>query len=491
MTNGVTRVWAGLSITKVYAGIDGAIADPGLEVSGSWSCTYDGTAVPGGSGIWTLPATGGTTTVISVADGILPATSSCSVTEATLDDADLIDGSYAWDAAEFAPDGGAVTLPADGIGTVTVTNSTVRVLGAFQVTKALQLGDGVLPEQIDPTLRFGGTYSCQYGTDAPATGQWGPTTVGGVWQSPPQFFVGSVCSVTETDRPAQPVPGDDSHVWGDPTTATVTVAGPAASPALATITNPVERVTGTMRIAKAYAAGTPPGVIRPDTAFTGTYTCVFGEGVQTWQGTWSVTGAGQAALTPTGIDLTTDFPLGTACDVTEDALDPGDLIDPSWAWAAPTVDPEQITVTDPDAPAVATVTNGVERVNGGFSVTKAIEGTADVDLTYEGDFRCVYTPTDPQVPAVTVDGTWGPIAAGATWTSAADAGIPLGSSCAVTTETRAENPVADDLSYRWIEPFDPGSPVIAAVDATCTARDRHEPGGACHRCLRRREIGRR
>ena len=40
------------------------------------------------------------------------------------------------------------------------------------------------------------------------------------------------------------------------------------------------------------------------------------------------------------------------------------------------------------------MTNGVARVNGGFSVTKTVDGTADADLTYEGDFRCVYTPAD-------------------------------------------------------------------------------------------------
>ena len=187
VTNTATRVWAGLSVTKAYAGLDGAIADPDLEVTGSWSCTYDGAPVGGGSGTWTLPATGGSTTVAAPGDGILPATSVCTVTEATLDDADLVDGSYRWDAAQFAPAGGIVTLPAGGVGAVTVTNSTVRVTGAFQVTKALDLGPDVLEARIDPALEFGGHDSCQYGTDAPGTGVWGPIHVDEVWQHPRPF----------------------------------------------------------------------------------------------------------------------------------------------------------------------------------------------------------------------------------------------------------------------------------------------------------------
>ena len=351
VTNTATRVWAGLSVTKVYAGLDGAIADPALEVTGSWSCTYDGAPVGGGSGTWTLPATGGTATVVAPGDGILPATSVCTVTEATLDDADLVDGSYRWDAAEFAPAGGIVTLPAGGVGAVTVTNSTVRVTGAFQVTKALDLGRRRPGGADRPGARVRGTYSCQYGTDAPVTGAWGPIHVDELWQSAPDLLVGSVCTVTETDRPAEPVPGDPSHVWGDAIGDTVTVGAPADALARAMVTNPVERVEGTIRIAKAYAAGTPAGVILPGTTFSGTYTCDFGPGLQNWQGVWSVTGAGDATLTPTGTGLTTDFPLGTTCEVAEDPLDPADLLDASWAWTEPIVDPEPcLSATPPSRP---------------------------------------------------------------------------------------------------------------------------------------------
>ena len=74
-----------------------------------------------------MPAAGGSTTVVTVADALLPATSECTIIEETLDEIPLTDGSYAWNTPTYAPADGVVALEPGAVGTVTVTNSTQRV----------------------------------------------------------------------------------------------------------------------------------------------------------------------------------------------------------------------------------------------------------------------------------------------------------------------------------------------------------------------------
>ena len=56
VTNTPSRVYAPLSITKVYQGPAAALV-PGAEVAGAWSCDYQGAQVDAGR--WRLPAAGG------------------------------------------------------------------------------------------------------------------------------------------------------------------------------------------------------------------------------------------------------------------------------------------------------------------------------------------------------------------------------------------------------------------------------------------------
>ena len=172
VTNTPTRVYAPLSITKVYQGPPAALV-PGAEVAGAWSCDYQGAQVDAGR--WRLPAAGGSVD-IARADGtlagengaiLLPATSVCTVVEDTPPAAALVDGSYAWNAPTYDPASGTVTLAPTGDNEVTVTNSTDRVYGSFRVTKVIDL-DG--PQT--PGLQFTGTWTCTHPGDPDVTGTW-------------------------------------------------------------------------------------------------------------------------------------------------------------------------------------------------------------------------------------------------------------------------------------------------------------------------------
>lgn len=114
---------------------------------------------------------------------------------------------------------------------------------------------------------------------------------------------------------------------------------------------------------------------------------------------------------------------------------------------------------------LVTATNTLTRGLGSFSVTKSVpEGSVtDEGMTFSGAYSCT-GPLDSDAP---IAGTWGPIAAGAVWTS--DATIPLASDCAVTSEERSVWPYAADRSHQWDGDADLGEAVVSAVEpATIT-----------------------
>lgn len=313
VTNSVHRVYAGLTVTKKYGGVTGALPS-GAEVSGSWSCSYDGVVQDSGS--WTLPASGGSTVLVSGADGTVPATSRCTVTENTLDDADLTDASYTWNAPVYSPSGGAVTAAAGDDNSVTVTNSTQRVYGNLTITKIV---DG----PADQGITFSGEYSCTYPGQPAVTGTWSTqadqdVTIGNI-------LVGSACSITGEDPADGPVAADPSYQWQgysvDP--ASVTVAGATSQvQAALTITNTVQRYTGSFSITKQLADGSqiPPA----GQTFTFDWTCTPLTGDQL-SGTSDAISIGQTWSNPV------EIPGGSTCVVTENAPS----VPAHQAWKAP------------------------------------------------------------------------------------------------------------------------------------------------------------
>ncbi|PWD50946.1 hypothetical protein C8046_10060 [Serinibacter arcticus] len=242
----------------------------------------------------------------------------------------------------------------------------------------------------------------------------------------------------------------------DGTTATTTLTGPGAQGI--TGVAPGDRVDctyvnrpapGQLAVTKILDASVPAG--SGAIPFAGTYTCVLG-GATVASGTWTVTGAGAAVLTPAA----TSVAAGASCTVTETPPTASQgLPNSSYVWGAPQVGPA-VTIASGTTSSIS-VTNSATRVRGAFQVTKVVPAgsTVDAGSTFSGQWRCT-------LGAEVVTGTWGPIAAGATWVSPSTAQIPTGAECAVTTETRAAAPVAADLSYRWA-----GDPAFSApVQAT-------------------------
>ena len=209
---------------------------------------------------------------------------------------------------------------------------------------------------------------------------------------------------------------------------------------------------GTLAITKAFD-GTVPVDSGTSTVFSGTYSCMLNSATVA-SGTWSRTGTGAASLTPAaGSPAANQIPAGASCSATETPpTGSTGLPNSSWEWGTASIAPSTVSVASGQT-ATITVTNTAKRVYGNFQVTKVIaEGsTADAGLTYRGNWTCT-------LGTETVTGTWGPIAAGAIWTSTDANQIPLGASCAVTTETRPEWPVADDHSYQW-----DGDPAFSAA----------------------------
>ena len=243
---------------------------------------------------------------------------------------------------------------------------------------------------------------------------------------------------------------------------TIDDLGPTSGKVHCTFTN-TKVQTGALSVAKAFD-GVPSGY--GNVPFSGTYTCRLGE-TSVSTGTWSRTGAGAGATIATTSGAAYDkLPAGASCTVEETAVDGRPLTqnsqglpNSSWIWGEPGYAPdggEATIVADQTANVV--VTNTTERAYGAFSVEKVVEGTADDDLVYGGDWQCVLAGE------TTVTGTWS-TGAGETWTSPTDEDIPLGAQCSVVNEsTRPSNPVADDPSYTWDGQPAFSAPVAAAVD---------------------------
>lgn len=248
----------------------------------------------------------------------------------------------------------------------------------------------------------------------------------------------------------------------DGTTETTTLAGPGdqqvagVAPGDRLDCSYVNRpAPGTLGITKAFDPSVPQG--SGSIGFTGTYTCTL-SGATVASGTWSVTGAGSAVLVPAaGTPAPNAVPPGASCTATE--VPPSGsqgLPNDSYVWGAPQIGPA-VTISSGGTSTV-TVTNTATRVYGGFRVTKVVPAGSVVDpgSTFSGGWSCA-------LGSEVVTGTWGPIAAGATWTSPSSAPVPRGASCSVTSETRADRPVANDPSYAWA-----GDPVFSAPVAAVT-----------------------
>ena len=188
---------------------------------------------------------------------------------------------------------------------------------------------------VDPAAQYSGTYTCQYGTDAPVTGLW---TVGaGETFTVPGILLTSVCTVTET-TPDPAALRDSSWTWAAPViSAPATVV--AGATARVTVTNAPQRLWGGLQVIKAVVDTVPSGVL-PGATFGGVWSCTQGTGANetTYSDRFTVAASATTVLFGAADQR---VPAGASCTVIEDTLATQSLVDGSFAWAEPTYVPDR------------------------------------------------------------------------------------------------------------------------------------------------------
>nr|WP_269452144.1 DUF5979 domain-containing protein [Tessaracoccus coleopterorum] len=464
VTNTPERVFSTLAITKALTGPTDGFTDPALAVDGSWACVYGGETVA--SGTWTAPAVGGAAT-LTPADVQIPVTSRCTVVEDTLDPSVFKDASYTWGAH---PADQSATIVAGEVASVTVTNVVERVQGTFTISKLIERGPGVTVQVPGSDVVYSGTYECTYAGVTTGPLPWSIIGEGNSFTAPTQY-ADSVCTVLSENAPnRQPVVADNSFGWGAHTIGAAVTVTPNATVNV-DVTNRVFRSVGSFGVTKVVEGDTVGLPAQPTYSFAWSCTADNGDTYPTdpEDATFTLT-AGQQW------NPSENIPLGSSCTVTETDI-PAPL-HPSFTWSTAmsvagaegtpgTGDDPSIAFEIPqqsDAGVLVTATNTLTRGLGGFSVTKSVpEGSVvDETMTFTGAFECVGPLAGDEVT-----GTWGPIAAGETWTS--EKNIPLAASCKVTSEERPVWPSGDDHSQQWAGDPDLGTAVVSAVEpATVT-----------------------
>ncbi|NEE03468.1 DUF5979 domain-containing protein [Phytoactinopolyspora halotolerans] len=346
--------------------------------------------------------------------------------------------------------------------------STPNVFKAF--------GDDA-PSAILNNLTYTGGYTCVTPDDARVEGTWRIVGGGYAAMDPvPDVPIGSECTITEDELGQEQLP-DASWGWEppgfDPDDATITIQDDSDDPLIntVTVTNSVTQATAELNIEKDLPDGAPDWL--QDVEFTGTWVCRYA-GIDgrpgtdddvADSGTWSVTGAGTAALTPDEGSTATAVPVTSECVVNEDPLDDADLPDDTWTWEPPVYDPESpdgssgVVVLedsgDPEANTV-TVTNSVTQATAELNIVKDLPDAAPDDVTFTGTWTCTY---DGGSDETTNSGTWSVTGSGAA-TLTPDEGstataIPVTSECVVVEDS----PSGPDESWEWEPPvYDPESP---------------------------------
>lgn len=427
--NTISQKFATVNVAKVTsAGYDGAT---------KFAITVD----CGAAGSFPVSILGGTSANITV-----PLGSECSVSEATRDGG-LVDGSYAWDTAVFAPASFTVTQTQTPI-SVVVTNPTKRVYGSVDVSKTLT----GLGSVVDSDRDYTGTWTCQYGTDKAVTG---PFSIKADTTSAPtgNILVGSLCSVSEDALSAPSA--DPSYVWAAPVYSAPT-AVPASGTAHLSVTNEVKRNTGSILVTKKLAGATD-GMVAGST-FDIIYSCSAPGVGGAMTGSKAVS-VGQETL------LLDNVPFGWSCVIDEGSPTAAQLKDASYSWGKVAIDSSPVVLSSGNNPAKVSVTNTIVRNLGSVNLQKIFTGptgVVDTAKVYSGTFTCTYGD------ATVKTGKWSTTAGAASVELATD--LPVTTSC-TAVEDALSAPSADP-SYVWAAPavttvsVVPGAPAV--IDVTNT-----------------------
>ena len=194
VTNTTDRVYGSFRIAKVID-LEGA-PTPGLQFTGSWTCTHPGD--PDASGTWQVDGAG-----TDLFSGILVG-SQCAITEDPPPLPPSTDPSYTWDGQDLTP--ADVTVTADTAPVeITITNLTRRQLAPLRISKVL-VGDtaGEPPGQT-----YDMSYSCIDGSGVTHEGSKS-ISAGESWTTATVVPLGSSCTITEGSLPDV----SPRNIWG-------------------------------------------------------------------------------------------------------------------------------------------------------------------------------------------------------------------------------------------------------------------------------------
>ncbi|MBE7700491.1 choice-of-anchor A family protein [Oerskovia sp. Sa1BUA8] len=379
----------GFSMKKVVTGAAAGLVPAGTQFSVSYSYEVDGAPTSG--------------TVTVGADGALVAGPQ-NLREGTLVTfAELapptVDG-VVWAAPVLTVDGKPATSLVIGDGSnpaVTVTNGAdpaATPVGGFSVRKAVT---GEAAGLVPAGTRFTVAYS--YEVDGtPTSGTLLVRADGTVEDGPQNLPAGTAVTFGEVD-----LPSIDGVVWGAPTfsvggrpTTSVTVG--EGSNQTVTLTNTAsDEPAGGFSVRKS-VTGEAAGQVPASARFTVAYSYDL-DGVPT-SGRLTVGADGSVQEGPQNL------PVGTVVSFQEEALPSLDGV----VWDAPVFSPASIVIGDGTNPVVALTNTASDEPAGGFSVRKAVTGTA-ADLVPAGTtFTVAYSydlagATTSGTLAVRADGT--------------------------------------------------------------------------------------
>jgi hypothetical protein len=405
LSNPINRVLGSFTVTKHVTGeTAGYVANSTFTVG--YSCS------DGSSGTLTLKD-GETKSV-----GSLPLLTTCALSE-TAKPA-TTDVSYAYGAESFTPSSNVTINTNTAPVSVTLTNPINRVLGGFSVTK--HVTGETAGYVANSTFTVG--YSCSDGSSGTLTLKDGETK--GVGSLP----LLTTCSLSETAKPATT---DSSYAYGAESftpSANLTVNS-TTTPVAVTLTNPINRQLGGFTVTK-HVTGETAGYVANSTFSVG-YSCSDGS-------------SGSLTLKDGETKSVGSLPLLTTCSLSETAKPA--TTDSSYAYGAESFTPSaNLTVNSTTTPVAVTLTNPINRVLGGFTVTKHVTGqTAGYT---GGSFTVHYVCNDAAATSGDLTVTDG--------TTDGKGGLPLGTSC---TLSETAKPATKDASYAW------GSEVFSANPVT-------------------------
>ena len=283
-----------------------------------------------------------------------------------------------------------------------------------------------------PGSRFTVSYDCGDGASGALQ------IVDGATESVGSFPAGTVCHLSET---AKPPTADASYAYGPESwdaSDTVTITDEDQVVAVV-LTNPIERVLGGFTVTKK-VTGETAGYV-PGSTFTVGYDC-------------GAEGNGIITLTDGATAAVGDLPVGSTCRLSETAQPP--TTDASYAYGPGSWDPSD-TVTVPDDgegnTEAVVLTNTIERVVGGFTVTKKVTGDT-AGYVPASTFTVAYTCTSGASGTLTLaDGQ-----------SATVKDLAVGTSC---TLAETAKPATTGSAFTWgTETWSPSDRVIIAADGS-------------------------